>query len=549
MKKKKQKPKINTLRIRVLQNGEIISSVAKILKGNGEIFLSAHPHRGIHLPHFNFVRDIPLFKIVKGNLKISLDETSDGFYTSKGDIQEFRGTILANKEENALAVGDYGTIALGDLRIVFKVTAEPLHEKIKDRVPLTLKRYRRSLFATFFETTLEIKVGLASLAICLFLWGSVVGGLWVRPDNRPKMMEELSEEYILPFIAEKHLMTAPEALQGNLDRKYFIKSTMSFYKSFTQMVLGFPITEKKYMFPSSIERFSELYQKRNDEIEKLSEEEKHVLDKTREVEALSVLAIPAVMGDSFEGNLRLLVDKIQLLHGSLDANLEKRRKITTRFKEDPEYDYKDYKKPQKYNEEKMEYLSKINVWEGSTDENLMYEQGKKYSIQANQMREKMHLTKNDASLLKNLRTPILLPELSSQINFLAEANWEELDKKFKYLQASLYGAPDPKKIKEPLTGIIDKDLIEKTVQKNKFELQICYELALRRNEKTEGEMEWKWRIDSRGKISELSITKSNILDQEMRSCIQEKIASWKFPRPRKGSVEISYPFQFRPAKG
>ena len=31
--------------------------------------------------------------------------------------------------------------------------------------------------------------------------------------------------------------------------------------------------------------------------------------------------------------------------------------------------------------------------------------------------------------------------------------------------------------------------------------------------------------------------------------VRGKIANWKWPRPQKGSIQISYPFLFRPAKG
>jgi hypothetical protein len=35
----------------------------------------------------------------------------------------------------------------------------------------------------------------------------------------------------------------------------------------------------------------------------------------------------------------------------------------------------------------------------------------------------------------------------------------------------------------------------------------------------------------------------------MEGCIRRKIATWRFPRPRRGAVEVSYPFEFAPSKG
>ena len=80
-------------------------------------------------------------------------------------------------------------------------------------------------------------------------------------------------------------------------------------------------------------------------------------------------------------------------------------------------------------------------------------------------------------------------------------------------------------------------------------LQLCFELALRRNQNLKGSMEWQWRLDSRGKISEIELLDSTIQDRRMIRCVRKKIANWKFPRPKRGSVEIKYPFYFAPAKG
>ena len=115
------------------------------------------------------------------------------------------------------------------------------------------------------------------------------------------------------------------------------------------------------------------------------------------------------------------------------------------------------------------------------------------------------------------------------------------------MQPSTFGVKK-EKVKEPLVGELDPKLIEKIVNKNRFELQLCFELALRRNREVSGTMKWQWRLDSRGKISNLTLVSSSITDPVMKNCVRKKIAGWKFPRPRRGSVEITYPFYFKPAR-
>ena len=113
---------------------------------------------------------------------------------------------------------------------------------------------------------------------------------------------------------------------------------------------------------------------------------------------------------------------------------------------------------------------------------------------------------------------------------------------------------DPKAAKiqrvvEPLIGEIDPTLVESTIQKYRYELQACFEGALKRDRFTRGAMEWRWRIDSRGLLSELELVKSNINDPVMSRCVRQKMSAWRFPKPRRGSIEITYPFEFNPTRG
>jgi hypothetical protein len=147
--------------------------------------------------------------------------------------------------------------------------------------------------------------------------------------------------------------------------------------------------------------------------------------------------------------------------------------------------------------------------------------------------------------------PIAMPVGAKFASFVGGIDFSLADEKLYHLQASEYGEPKAQHRgpKEPLVGQIDPNLIESFIKNNRYQLQLCYELALRRNELATGTMEWRWRIDSRGSISDVALVSSSIADQRMVECVKRKISAWRFPRPNRGSIEVSYPFEFAPTKG
>jgi hypothetical protein len=178
----------------------------------------------------------------------------------------------------------------------------------------------------------------------------------------------------------------------------------------------------------------------------------------------------------------------------------------------------------------------------------MYLEAKDFATRARVLQKRQ--LPHDSTLTPLNAAPLGLPDGSKYASFLGDIDFFLADEKLLQLQASEWGAPrKPAKSKEALVGEIDPALIERYIKQNRYQLQLCYELALRRNEAASGTMEWRWRIDSRGVISDVALVASAIKDQSMIQCIQRKISAWSFPRPRRGSVEVSYPFEFSPSKG
>jgi hypothetical protein len=152
-------------------------------------------------------------------------------------------------------------------------------------------------------------------------------------------------------------------------------------------------------------------------------------------------------------------------------------------------------------------------------------------------------------LLPEKSRPLTLAPNSDYTTLIDGRQFQEINRKIDIIVASLFDPAKPKKIKEPIIGSLDPRLIQQTVERSRFELQLCYELALRRNQSAQGLMEWKWHLDTQGRVSELELVDSNIDDGKMISCIREKLSRWNWPRPQKGSIQVSFPFYFKPSKG
>jgi hypothetical protein len=176
----------------------------------------------------------------------------------------------------------------------------------------------------------------------------------------------------------------------------------------------------------------------------------------------------------------------------------------------------------------------------------MYKQADDYASKASYM--KTTPTYFSTSEQDVIRRPLYIPSGITYASFITRLSDKNERSKIGYIEASEYDPTKKEKIKEPLIGEIDPKLIEKTILAKRFELELCYDATLRSARKVAGKMEWRWRINERGNTGDLELVETTIKNQSLVRCIREKIARWNFPRPRRGSVEVTYPFYFKPSK-
>lgn len=543
--------------VAVLQNGEPLAGESRKLGRHGTISITSGDRGKLAIPHYPLPDGVlDLIEMDQGRARLIVDAKWEGFCTSGGELMNLERNDRGRREVE-LGRGDYASIGRDDLRVMVRVDERPHRRSFDQEEPVRAlaRSWRRSMIAHFFPSVEERR----SLAIATFAAIVIVGcfaaGLAMRPRGKPKSIEDIKDEYMIAFVAPEHLESAPETLQDHLDRSHFIRSVLVFYQAFTGLLVGAPRYDADLLLPTSVRLYEEVNAAAADALAAKKRKQEEIDGEQARLKDVAVLSVPSVLGESVSGRMQRALDKIGIMQQAMALNLEARREIVPNFRADDPYDYDNYRDAPKSSKRGIskvpDALKAIRVWKQSTDEEAMYLEAKGFAAKAKLLQTRsLARGAADSTLTPRSLDPLGLPDGSKYASFLSNIDFFLADEKLLQLQASEWGAPrKPAKSKEPLVGEIDPSLVERYIKQNRYQLQLCYELALRRNEAASGTMEWRWRIDSRGVISDVALVASAIKDQSMIQCIQRKISTWRFPRPRRGSVEVSYPFEFSPSKG
>jgi hypothetical protein len=539
--------------VAVLQNGEPLVEATRKLRSHGTIAITSGSRGLLAIPHYPLPDGaLDLVEMDKGRARLIVDAKWEGFCTSGGELVRLERSDRGRREVE-LGRGDYASIGRDDLRVMVRVDDRPRRRSFdqQDPVRALARDWRRSMIGHFFPSLEERRsLAIATLA-ALVVVGSFAAGLAMRPRGKPMSIEDIKDEYMVAFVAPEHLESAPETLQTNLDRSHFIHSVLVFYQAFTGLLIGAPRYDADLLLPTSVRLYEEVNAAAADALAVKRRKQQEIDGEQARLKDVAVLSVPSVLGESVSGRMLRTLDKIGIMQHAMALNLEAKRAIVPEFQADDPYDYDNYRDApngKKGNGKVPDAIKAIRVWEQSTDEEAMYLEAKDFATKARVIQNRQ--LPHGSTLTPLSAAPLGLPDGSKYASFLGDIDFFLADEKLLQLQASEWGAPrKPAKAKEALVGEIDPALIERYIKQNRYQLQLCYELALRRNEAASGTMEWRWRIDSRGVISDVALVASAIKDQSMIQCIQRKISAWSFPRPRRGSVEVSYPFEFSPSKG
>lgn len=102
---------------------------------------------------------------------------------------------------------------------------------------------------------------------------------------------------------------------------------------------------------------------------------------------------------------------------------------------------------------------------------------------------------------------------------------------------------------EDFLGTIDREAVRRRVRHYLHEIRGCYvrELnLLEKGQRLEGKVVVSWEIVEQGVARNVRIKSSTLGNSRVESCIAQRLASWSFPEPPKGTIaEVAYPFYLR----
>ena len=404
-------------------------------------------------------------------------------------------------------------------------------------------------FMSFFVTgTTELTtLGISAVAAGIIAISAHVT-LMGRENDLYKGIEELPGETLLPFISYKHLAVAPNVMQASLDRLNFIHSVWNYYTDFADVVsFGKAPRESSGVFSTTVDEYSKLAEEQRSTFEA---SELHQRKQVKAAGRHGSLSVPTARGESLNGRALRALDKIGIISTSADELGARRVSVAAEYLQEIGYKYDNHNKGDKF---KDALAGIANSYAGlETDEKMQVAQAEGAATHA-------ALAQIDLFGKERLRTgavnccaPLVGSPLTQDgLVWLMPEFRADAFGALSALKASTWGAPVKSvvRIKEPVGGHIEPSDVERTVSAGRYQLRLCYELALRRNQAAKGSMEWRWLIDSRGKIAGVDLLKSSIKDEELVRCVHDKIATWKFTKPLGGSVEVRYPFEFSRDKG
>lgn len=530
----------------VHQNGELLSKTSRPLHKKGSIFLTSDPNGELAAPFYPLPTDIRILKITKRGVEVDLDPNWEGFTTYEGKIEDINSD-RRSAYTHLMKLGDYGSIAYNDLRLLIRIGYELRSN------PISKPRrsdFRGRLSELWLGERADLKwLGFGLLASA-WLMGGFVLGLLRHPDDRPRHFIDLRNEYTLPFINPSHLRNGPESLQTSYNRQAPLRSSVAFTQDFTNTVLGFNAGQNSSqkvdsrIFGETMNRYQSLHDERKNRERSIMEErskfEKNAISDQRN----ALISMPVIVGESFAGSLIRLEDKLKIWYESTQLTLSLRKEVTASFKQDPVYNFNEYRDPGKSGKRK------VSVEAASPDEESLYKEAE--SLADTAAYQLAHMQKHrepQTRLDANNASPLAVTPDLAFASLQPVKSFGAFNQKFEQIEASVFDPDKPKIVREPMIGTLDPRLVQETIDRYRFELQLCYELALRRNQEAKGSMEWQWHLDTQGQVYDIELVQSSISDSKMIDCVKSKIASWKWPRPQKGSIQISFPFHFRPAKG
>lgn len=550
-----KKNKVTKIYLTVLQNGAPIAQTYHTVNHRyKKIQISNNEKDDLGLTLYPIFDPVKVLEVRKKKVHFVREIPWAGYIQSGGEVLRFR----ANDHRLNLyhiKPGDYANLTWHDLRLMIRVAEETLEPKVRID-----PKYRAGIMTHFFADSFEKIAFSKGLLGSALISGIILLLLGLIKPERASKFEDLAHDFTLPFIHGASIVTAPEALQSNYLRGDIVRSVIQFYRSVAQMYMGWEISNPELLFESSKKRFSKLHQMKAKGYQEVDITQKRRDQSSSEIDSTRHIFIPSVIDSDIFHKIEKIIENVDVMQKSFKISLLQRRYTTLAFKNDPEYNWLDFTNPNfpvdvnlPSNKEVAERLSKINIFKGIDNEDLMYIEAALLAQEAEERQKKLAKIYDQDTISTYKTVSVQIPSSSPLVSFRPKKTWEiSTEPTIELLRAmEIQGKKrqNVRAVAEPVIGTINGTAVRKLIRKNRFKLNLCYEMALRRNERLSGSMDWSWKISSKGQLSDLTLESATLKDRLMTKCIRSTIRKWPFPHPKRGSVIIRHSFMFKPKGG
>jgi len=95
-----------------------------------------------------------------------------------------------------------------------------------------------------------------------------------------------------------------------------------------------------------------------------------------------------------------------------------------------------------------------------------------------------------------------------------------------------------------VNGELDKAILRRYIKRHVGELEACYTHELAKKPSLAGTVSTQFTISPEGTVAE---SNASGVDPAVATCVARAIKAIEFPKPKSGSVQVNYPFSYRPA--
>lgn len=542
--------KSNKLFVKVLWGGADLGSVTRNLASVRSVSAGRSKFSDIHSSIWPLRDNLTILERERGHLYLNPDLPWDGVVHNGKDLFVLDSRSRTRKPIEIRA-NTSATLRIEDISIAIRTGQEHVPYRAKG---VAKGQFKPSLLGLIADTKNERwSIAIAAVASAILVIAAAAG-LNSRSVWRPESIADLNDSIKIPFIAPSHFSTAPAVLQDRLDRFHYVDSVSKYYSDLA-LLLTNPkeLPKDSDMFAESKLQYQNLFAQQSEQIAQMKAAGERLNQDVR-VGGGKTLGMPVVIGESLDGSLQRILNKVTILQDTAKSLTEIRSKAGEAFRAEASYDYG--ATPQAAGADNLSDFTK-KLGEGFRnalpDEEQQAKEAKSFEVEASAAqialfgKDYLKPSKECCPGVSGVKAG------ASPIDLKNSESFEQSDEFLASLKASTWGAPKQEekipRVIEPLAGTIDPKSVEKAIASGRFQLQLCFELALRRNQAAKGNMEWKWQIDTRGQMSGLALLSSTLKDEELIHCVRSRIAGWKFPKPKGGSVEIRYPFEFERDKG